>query len=100
MTETERIHAAVQDGDDAAVRALLARDPSLVRAVDVHGKTPLHLAAEHDHAELAALLLEAGADPEARADPALHDEQFDSDALGWAREGGHARAVALLAGGG
>ena len=32
----------------------------------------------------------------ASADPALRDEEFDSDALGWAREGGYAPAVAAL----
>ena len=61
----ERILAAAKDGDAAAVRELLAGDPSLVGAVDVHRKTPLHLAAEHDHAEVAELLLDAGAELEA-----------------------------------
>ena len=42
-------------------------DSSLVAVADAHDKTPLHLAAEHDRAEIAALLLEAGADIEARA---------------------------------
>jgi uncharacterized protein len=65
MTSSERILAAARDGDAAAVRELLARDAALVGAVDVHRKTPLHLAAEHDHAEVAELLLEAGADVEA-----------------------------------
>jgi ankyrin repeat protein len=207
VTGPERILAAAKDGDAAAVRELLARDPGLVGAVDVHRKTPLHLAAEHDHAEVAELLLEAGADVEAwtnwgatplewagvlgsrragdillahgarltlasaaglglldelrrlyredgavsaafvlacrnghteaarflldrgadvnargffggtglhwaainghadtvrfllgeGADPAMRDAQFDSDALGWAREGGHEPVVALLA---
>jgi ankyrin repeat protein len=202
----ERILAAAKDGDADAVRKLLARDPSLVGAVDVHRKTPLHLAAEHDHAEVAELLLDAGAELEAwtawgatplewagvlgsrragdvllahgarltlataaglglmdalprlyredgavspafvlacrnghtdaarflldrgadvdargflgatglhwaahnghadavrfllaaGADPTLHDTRFDSDALGWAREGGHEPVVALL----
>ena len=65
MTAPERILAAAGDGDAAAVRDLLAGDPSLVGAVDVHRKTPLHLAAEHDHAEVAELLIEAGAEVEA-----------------------------------
>jgi ankyrin repeat protein len=59
------ILAAAKDGDADAVRELLASDPSLVGAVDVHRKTPLHLAAEHDHPEVAELLLEAGAELEA-----------------------------------
>ena len=61
----ERILAAAKDGDAAAVRELLAGDPSLVAVVDVHRKTPLHLAAEHDHPEVAELLLDAGAELEA-----------------------------------
>jgi ankyrin repeat protein len=65
MTSAERILAAARDGDAAAVRELLARDPALVGAVDVHRKTPLHLAAAHDHPEVAELLFEASADLEA-----------------------------------
>ena len=61
----ERILAAARDGDAAAVRELLAADPSLVGAVDVHRKTPLHLAAEHDRPEVAELLLDSGAELEA-----------------------------------
>jgi ankyrin repeat protein len=61
----QRILAAAKDGDADAVRELLAGDPSLVGAVDAHRKTPLHLAAEHDHPEVAELLLEAGAELEA-----------------------------------
>ncbi len=204
-TDGERILEAAQTGDVAAVRALLARDPGLVAAADIHGKTSLHLAAEHDHAEVAEALMDAGADVEAEttwgatplqwagvlgsraagdaliargarltfasaaglglldalarmrddgavspafvlacrnghtevarhllergadvdargffgatalhwaavngqaetirflldagADPTLRDHQFDADALGWAREGGHDAAVALL----
>jgi ankyrin repeat protein len=196
---------AVRDGDVAAIRELLEEEPALVGEVDEHGKTPLHLAAELDHADVAELLLESGADLEtltnwgatplqwagvlgsrraaevllargagltlpaaaglglqhaldvvwdpeavddafvlacrnghtqvasvllerganvnargffaatglhwaainghedtvrfllaAGADPALRDEEFDSDALGWAREGGHGPAVAAL----
>jgi uncharacterized protein len=201
----EGILEAAETGDAATVRALLERDPGLVGAVDVHRKTPLHLAAEHDHLEVVAMLLDAGADLEAEttwgatplqwagvlgsraagdvlrargarltlasaaglgllealaafaddgalspafvlacrnghtdvarslldrgadidargffggtalhwaavngqaetirflldagADRSLRDDQFDSDALGWAREGGHEAAVALL----
>ena len=66
MSESADIRVAVNDGDEDAVRGLLARDPSLVSDVDEHGKTPLDLAAEHDRGEIASLLLAAGADVEAR----------------------------------
>ena len=62
---SERILAAARDGDATTVAELLAADPALAAAVDGHGKTPLHLAAEHDHPEVAERLLEAGADIEA-----------------------------------
>jgi ankyrin repeat protein len=62
---SEEMLAAARDGDAAAVRELLARDQALAGAVDVHRKTPLHLAAEHDHPEVAELLLDAGAELEA-----------------------------------
>jgi ankyrin repeat protein len=65
MTSSERILAAAKDGDAAAVRELLDGDPGLVGARDGHRKTPLHLAAEHDHPEIAELLIEAGAELEA-----------------------------------
>ena len=55
---------AAQEGDVAAVRGLLAREPALVGVVDLHGKTPLHLAAEHDRPDVVAVLVEAGADLE------------------------------------
>jgi ankyrin repeat protein len=61
---------------------LLAADPSLVGAA---------LACRSGHTDAARFLLDQG------ADNTLHDTQFDTDALGWAREGGHERVVALLA---
>jgi uncharacterized protein len=65
MSDAERILAAARDGDAAAVRELVGRDPALVGAVDAHRKTPLHLAAEHDRADVAEVLLDAGAEIEA-----------------------------------
>jgi uncharacterized protein len=59
------ILAAAGTGDAERVRILLAEDPAVVRVVDPYDKTPLHLAAEHDHCDVARALLDAGADIEA-----------------------------------
>jgi ankyrin repeat protein len=57
---------AVRRGDASAVGALLTEDPTLAGAIDEHAKTSLHWAAECDQPEIAALLVGAGADVEAR----------------------------------
>ena len=50
---------------DAVMRAL-AKDPSVVARRDADGRTPLHLAASLYDYEMAAILLDHGADPNAR----------------------------------
>src|SRR4051812_6730263 len=55
-------HAAARLGRVNDLRALLDRDPSLVHARGGDGQTPLHVAAT---VEVAALLLDHGADPDA-----------------------------------
>ena len=57
------IHAASRLGRRDTVRTLLAEDPSRVRARGGDGQTPLHVAAS---VEIAALLLDAGAEIDAR----------------------------------
>ncbi len=62
------IHQAVRDGDRDRVAALLRSDPSLVSQADDEDawlSKPIHFAAMGGHLEIAALLLEAGADLEA-----------------------------------
>jgi ankyrin repeat protein len=64
---------AVGDGETAKVRAALAAAPGLVDAVGPHpywGGRPqaLHVAVETKRAEMVALLLDAGADPDGRND--------------------------------
>ena len=61
---------ACASGDVDAIRGLLANDPNLVRESDpaAHhaGWTGLHAAAKNGHADAARLLLQHGADPNAR----------------------------------
>lgn len=57
---------AVRRGDTSAVVRLLDQDPELTRSVDEDGKTGLHWAAEVDRPEIAAALLDRGAELEAR----------------------------------
>jgi ankyrin repeat protein len=60
----DEFFAAIEDRDVAAVRALLAADPSLARERHRSGSTPLHEVVGHP--ELVRLLLDHGADPNAR----------------------------------
>lgn len=60
----EPFFAACRSGDVGALRALLAREPTLVRERDGEGSTGLHLAVAHP--ECVRALLEHGADPNAR----------------------------------
>lgn len=66
------LHVAAERGDERAMQLLLAAlGKSLKRRVDVrdlHGRTPLHVAAEKNAAKVASVLLEHGADPRARTD--------------------------------
>jgi len=62
MTLAGEILEASQHGDVATVRRLLSTDPALVNTKGAYDKTPLHLAAEKNHGELAELLIANGAD--------------------------------------
>lgn len=63
----DEIHEAVKKGDPAAVRDVLAARPESVGAVDERGTTPLHIAARAGRVDIAALLIEKGADLEAKS---------------------------------
>jgi ankyrin repeat protein len=86
-------------GDVEALRELLATDPSLVRTDRPQsrhrGWTGLHSAAQEGHVDAVRLLLEHGADPNAR------EEGDNTYPLHWAAAYGHLEAVrALLDAGG
>lgn len=63
----ERLAAGARDGDAAEVRRLLDANPGLARCAAFGSlSSPLHLAAAKGHHEIAALLLENGADVNGR----------------------------------
>ncbi len=59
---TEKIMAAAAAGDLEQLERELARDPSLARASNETGDTPLHRAAQQGHLRLVRALIDAGAD--------------------------------------
>jgi ankyrin repeat protein len=85
------IHDAAAQGDLDRVKSLLSEDPSLATSLSERGGTALHLACYGGHVEITALLLDAGADIEAR------DGRGFTPLL-WATYGGHASTVELLVG--
>jgi hypothetical protein len=62
----ENIHNDASKGDIDSVRFLLARDRSLAKKTDSDNRTPLHYAARDGHTAICSLLIENGADIEAR----------------------------------
>lgn len=89
MNDAREILHAADAGDLPRIRELLARDPELVRAPGEHRVTPLHGAAEHNHPEAVAALLDAGADCEAETD-------WGMTPLEWAANMGSEAAANLL----
>jgi len=80
--------AACRAGDSAALRRLLADDAALVRERDAAGSTGLHLAAPH--ADALRVLLEHGADVDAR------DSSDNARALHFAAQRGALDAARVL----
>jgi len=89
MNGAAAILQAVRDGRVSVVKRLLNDDPRLVRATDDHLKTPLHWAAEHDHHDVAQMLLRAGADLEATT-------SWGATPLDWAAIMGSTKVADLL----
>lgn len=79
MTADE-LFAAVRRRDARRVAEILKAHPESPRAFDSDGATPLHYAAEAGDREIVALLLDAGADVNAR------DLRFGATPAGWAIE--------------
>lgn len=77
---TEELFAAVESGDVERVRELLKADPAAARVKDGDGATPLHHATLNGHRAIVDLLLENGADINAR------DSRFGATPAGWAIE--------------
>ena len=80
---------AAKQGDGPTVTELLRRNPELTKAADEYDKTALHWAAEKDHVEVARLLLDAGADIEAKTN-------WGDTPLRWAATLGSANVAELL----
>src|SRR5947209_11578520 len=66
MPDAKEMIKAAKKGDAVRVRELLDEDPSLLRARDADGSTPLHCAAWKGFPEVAKVLLECGADVHAQ----------------------------------
>jgi ankyrin repeat protein len=75
------MYRAAEQGDMAALDALLAAGFDPNRGDEEIGKTPLHCAAMGGHADAVRLLLAHGASPEVR------DREFKAPPLIWAAEG-------------
>jgi len=74
------LFSAVSSGNAERVRELLASNPAAARMKDDEGATALHLATLNGQREIAGLLLQNGADINAR------DSRFNATPAGWAIE--------------
>jgi ankyrin repeat protein len=97
-TAIDALWRAIAEGRAADAIVLLEADPALIGACDLHGVTPLHLAAFKHDPGLVGWLLDHGASPGAlasRSDPRCDDLpksgktplDFAAIVAGWAPEG-------------
>ncbi len=89
MAHEDEFLEAVKRGDTSAVADLLRSRQELARFAGEHGKTGLHWAGETDQAEVARILLNAGADLEAKT-------SWGASPLDWAAAMGSGRVADLL----
>jgi hypothetical protein len=80
MNATDDVFAAVRARNQKEVREILERHPESAAARDADGATALHYATELGDREMVRLLLDAGADINAR------DSRFNATPAGWAIE--------------
>jgi len=78
MSDQSEFFSAIERGNLETVRAMLVSVPDLARARDDDDATVLHLAAFHGHRAIAELLIEAGAEVNAR------DGEHHATPAGWA----------------
>ncbi len=89
METTEEFFNFVKFGDADNVRKTLDEQPALVHRKS-EGATALHYAALDGHRNVVDVLLDFGADLDAR------DDQFNATPIGWANEKGHLALVYYL----
>jgi uncharacterized protein len=89
MAREDEFLDAAKRGDGPAVADFLRTQPELVRVADEYQKTALHWAAEKNHADIARLLLDAGADIEATT-------SWGATPLEWAATMGSSSVADLL----
>jgi ankyrin repeat protein len=80
MDDLPSLLDAVQRGTTAEVASVLDRNPELVHQKDAEGATALHYAAFYGHSDVARLLIDRGAEINAR------DGKFNATPAGWAIE--------------
>src|SRR5262249_3958346 len=78
MDELRQLLVAIENDDGDVVRLLIAMNPALLHARDEDGATPLHCAAFFGRRAIVDMLLNAGADINAR------DATYSATPAGWA----------------
>ena len=96
--ETRQLFQAIMsasDGDLVVLQEMLRGAGSLAGRVNRNGESPLHVACMRGQAGVVRLLLQAGADPNARTNPnAISDH--DMTPLSWCVQAGHFDAAEVL----